>query len=97
MAMWTVPRGKTAYVVRGGLSTSSNKGARVSFFVRLNDGGILYPWQIKYRGFLFSGAIQVPIDIPYVIPELTDIEITVKTPTSAGVTSLGGTFELWYE
>lgn len=97
MALWTVPRGKTAYIIRGGLSTSSNKGARISFFIRLNNGGITYPWLIKYRGYLFSGAIQVPIDIPYVVPELTDFEITVKTPGNAGTTELGGTFELWYE
>jgi len=97
MTMWTVPIGKTAYLVKGSVSTSSNKGARISLFVRKLNGGIQYPWLIKYRGFIFSGAIQIPVEIPYVLPEKTDIEMTVLTPVNAGETALGGTFELWYE
>lgn len=97
MSIWTVPRCKTAFIVKGSASTDSNKGARLSLFVRQIDGGILYPWLIKYRGYLFSGAIQIPLEIPYVVPEKTDIEMRVFTPVAAGSTSVGGTFELWYE
>ncbi|MDH4127255.1 MAG: hypothetical protein OEV44_00765 [Spirochaetota bacterium] len=97
MSRWTVPRCKTAYIVKASASTDSNKGSRLSLFTRKLNNGTQYPWLIKYRGFLFSGAIQIPVDIPYVIPEKTDIEMRVLTPTSAGTTSVGGTFELWYE
>lgn len=97
MTMWTVPNGKTAYIVRGGVSTESNKGAEISLFVRKLDGGILYPWLIKYRGYIFSGAVGIPVVIPFEIPEKTDIEMRVLTPSAAGTTSTGATFELWYE
>jgi len=38
-----------------------------------------------------------PFTIPFKIPEKTDIEVRVLTPTSAGDTSCGATFEGWYE
>jgi hypothetical protein len=97
MAMWTVPAGKKAYMVAGSISTDSNKGLEVSFFVRINNGGLLYPWLIKYRAFIFSGNENFPFQIPFPISEKTDIEVRVKTPGSAGTTQAGGTFELWYE
>jgi len=97
MTLWTVPVGKVAYLVNGTLSTDSNKGVRVSLFTRLNDGGTLYPWQIKYRAYIFSGNNSFPFTIPFVIPAKTDLEVRVTTPASAGTTSAGATFELWYE
>jgi hypothetical protein len=97
MALWTVPLGKVAYLTHGTFSTDSNKGARASLFSRLNDGGTLYPWQIKYRAFAFSGNENFPFTIPFKIPAKTDIEVRVNTPTAAGATSCGSTFELWYE
>jgi len=98
MALWTVPMGRTAYMLKGTVSTDSNKGARVSFFTRRNDNGaILYPWQIKYRAFIFGGENEFVFDIPFKIPEKTDISVRVTTPASAGTTSAGATFELWYE
>jgi len=96
MTMWTVPAGKVAYLEGMTFSTDSNKGARVSLFTRLNDG-VLYPWLIKYRAYAFSGNENFYFDIPFKIPAKTDIEIRVTTPASAGVTSCGATFELWYE
>ena len=97
MTLWTVPRGKTAYLINGGFSTDSNKGARVSFFTRINNGGVAYPWQIKYRSFVFGGQNNYPFSIPFKILEKTDVEVRVNTPSGAGVTSAGATFELWYE
>lgn len=97
MTIWTVPLGKKAYLVKGATSTNSNKGAQISIFVRKLNGGILFPWQIKYRGFLFSGGQDIPLQIPFALPEKTDIEMRALTPTSAGTTSVGATFELWYE
>ena len=35
--------------------------------------------------------------MPFKIESKTDIEIRVLTPASAGATSAGATFELWYE
>jgi len=97
MSIWTVPVGKAAYVVNGAVSTDSNKGARISLFTRQLDGGITYPWLIKYRAFLFGGNNSFPFKTPLVIPAKTDIEVRVNTPASAGTTSAGATFELWYE
>ena len=97
MTLWTVPIGKIAYLLSGTFSSDSNKGARVSMFTRQLDGGTLYPWQIKYRAFVFSGNNEFNFHIPFRIPAKTDIEVRVNTPASAGTTSAGATFELWYE
>lgn len=97
MTIWTVPAGKVAYLTQMSVSTDSNKGARISLYTRLNDGGTLYPWQIKYRAYLFGGNNTFPLVIPFKILAKTDIEIRILTPASAGTTSAGATFELWYE
>ena len=97
MTLWTVPAGTKAFITQVSASTNSNKGARMSVFTRTNDGGILYPWRIRYRSYLFSGDDVVRFNIPLEIPEKTDIEIRVTTPVGAGDTSMGATFELWYE
>ena len=97
MTLWTVPAGTKAFITQVSASTNSNKGARMSVFTRTNDGGILYPWRIRYRSYLFSGDNVVRFNIPLEIPEKTDIEIRVATPGGAGDTSMGATFELWYE
>jgi hypothetical protein len=97
MAVWTVPAGKVAYVTQVTTSSDTNKGARTSLYTRLNDGGILYPWAIKYRAYIFGGNEVFPFNIPFKITAKTDIEIRVTTPGSAGTTSAGATFELWYE
>lgn len=97
MTIWTVPAGKVAYLTMATVSTNSNKGMRVSIFTRLNDGGTIYPWQIKYRAYIFSGNEVFPFSIPFKIPAKTDIEVRVTTPSGAGDTSCGATFELWYE
>ena len=97
MTTWTVPKGRKLYLTQITKSTDSNKGARVSLFTRYNDGGILYPWRIRYRDYIFSGNDVVRLNIPLDIPEKTDVEIRVTTPASSGTTSMGATFEGWYE
>ena len=97
MSIWTVPTGKVMYLTQGTASTNSNKGARISLFTRLNNGGTLYPWRIRYRAYLFSGNEVFPFQIPFAIPAKTDIEVRFNTPGSAGNTSGGATFEYWYE
>jgi len=97
MTLWTVPAGKVAYLTSMSYSNDSGKGARISLFTRLNDGGALYPWLIKYRSYAFQGDEVFTFNLPFKIPAKTDIEIRVTTPASAGTTSAGATFELWYE
>lgn len=97
MTLWTVPAGKIAYIIRISASSDTAKGGRISLFTRLNDGGILYPWLIKYRAYITGGENSFNFEIPFMVPAKTDIEIRINTPTSAGVTSAGSTFELWYE
>lgn len=96
MTMWTVPAGKIAYLTQLTVSTDSNKGARISLYTKLN-GLSLYPWQIKYRAYLFGGNNTFPLVIPFKLLAKTDIEIRILTPAAAGTTSAGATFELWYE
>ena len=97
MAMWTVPASKTLYLTNASFSTDSNKGARISIRTRILDGGILYPWRIRYRAFVFSGNENFPFTIPFKIDAKTDIEVRVLTPAAAGTTECGATFEGWYE
>jgi len=97
MTIFTIPRNKTAYLIQLSTSNDSGKGARISLFTRLNDGGTLYPWQIKYRAYIIGGDNEFHFNIPFKIAAKTDIEIRVTTPASAGTTSAGATFELWYE
>jgi hypothetical protein len=97
MTIWTVPAGKTLYLTNSSFSTDSNKGARVSIMTRSLDGGILYPWRIRYRAFIFSGNENFPFTIPFKLTEKTDIEVRILTPTTAGNTECGATFEGWYE
>lgn len=97
MTLSTIPAGKVGYLTQLTASTDSNKGARFSLYTRQLDGGILYPWVIKYRAYLVGGNNTVPLTIPFRIPEKTDIEIRFTTPGSAGTTSGGATYELWYE
>ena len=97
MTIWTVPRGKTAYLVSAGFSTDTNKGARVSFLTRENNGATNPPYQIKYRSFVFSGQNNYPFAIPLKITEKTDIEVRVNTPSNAGITSAGATLEIFYK
>ncbi len=68
-----------------------------SFSELLDSDGVLFPWQLKYRAFLFGGQNSFPFTIPFKIPPKTDIEVRVNTPSNAGTTSAGSTFELWYE
>ena len=56
----------------------------------------MYPWRIRYRAYLFSGAESFSLDVPIIIPEKTEVEMRVLTPASAGDTSAGATFEGWY-
>jgi len=97
MTLWTVPAGKVAYITQMTASNDSGKGARFSLYTRQMDGGILYPWVIKYRAYLTGGNNVVPFNIPFKIPEKTDIEIRFTTDVNAGTTRGGATFELWYE
>jgi len=70
---------------------------KFSIYANKMDGGILYPWLIKYRAYCFGGSNVFPFNIPFKIPEKTDIEVRVITPSAAGTTSAGATFEGWYE
>ena len=97
MTMFTVPSNGKAFITQITASNDTGKGASFSLYTRLNDGGILYPWQIKYRAYVVGGNNTIPFNVPFKIPAKTDIEIRFTTPTAAGTTSGGATFELWYE
>lgn len=95
MTMWTVPTGYQLHISKLTFSTNSNKGARVALFSKEIDSGT-YPWRIRYRAYMFSGAVSFDLTVPIIIPEKTDIEMRVLTPAASGDTSAGATFEGWY-
>ena len=96
-AMWTVPLGKVAYLTKVSASTDTTKGARFSFLSRRLNGGTIYPWHVEYIAYIVGGNNIVSFDIPVRFTEKTDIGVRFITPSGAGTTSGGATFELWYE
>ena len=94
MALWTVPSGYTFYTTDLSVSTSSNKGAQVSVYIRQNPSG---PWRIAFRQFVFQGSEPFTFPVPIQVPEMTDIEVRVTTTAAAGVTSFAANFGGWYE
>ena len=91
MSIWTVPTGKTLYVVSIEVNTDGNKGAQISMFVR-PPGEV---FQIKYRTHIFSASFYREFAIPRVFAAGTDIDMRAKSlSTTAGV---GATFTGWYE
>ena len=96
MAVWTVPSGHTFYATDFSVSTSSNKGAEVSVYVKANTE-TYNPWRIAFRQYAFQGSQAFNFNSPIAISEMYDIEVRVLTPGSAGNTSFGASFGGWYE
>ena len=84
MAVYTVPAGKTAYVLSGNLSTLKDKDCTAKLMMR-RDGGVF-----RAAGLIMTSgaAFQRQWSVPPSVPAKTDIEIRAKTgatgPVSAG-------------
>ena len=91
---YTVPRGKTAYILSVILTVDSNKSASFYFFARAQanvTSAPYYPMQIKnlYKGL--SGATQLDHTTFEAYSEFTDIGFMAVAPTTA---DCGAEFEL---
>ena len=89
MAVYTVPKGKTAYLIDFHGSLSKNQEA--VFMIRTKNGAVSSAWQVKAMFGTFSNSVHYHYPVPLEITEKTDIEVRVKV----GATSeCGSIFDL---
>lgn len=89
MAVYTVPKGKTAYLIDFHGSLSKNQEA--VFMIRTKNGAVSSAWQVKAMFGTFANSVHYHYPVPLEITEKTDIEVRVK----AGATSeCGSIFDL---
>jgi len=88
---WTVPNGKTFYIVQGDASDLSNKGTTVRMYTR--DHG--HPFLLRYVLKLSTSGAIVPFQLPLPLVEHTDIEVRAQSIQAGGDVSI--TFHGWYE
>jgi hypothetical protein len=87
MAVYTVPRGKKAYLIKFQGSLSKNQEANFQLRVKLNGGA----WNVKGLWGIFSESVNYDYPIPLEFSEETDIQVRGK----AGATSeMGAIFDL---
>ena len=80
MAIYTVPAGKTGYLIKGTASTQADGDATVDMFVRYGGTGafrIGHSAEVSGTGGQYSYEFTIPIELP----EKTDIDVraTVRT------------------
>lgn len=91
-AAYTVPAGKTAYLIRmQTTSTKDNKAAMVGLFTRSSNADSVFT--VKQLIEIYRNNVVVDFPVPIEIPEKTDIELRGKNLNSGNV-SIGGTFDL---
>jgi hypothetical protein len=84
MAVYTIPAGKTGYLVSGNVSSTKDKDITAKLMMR-EFGGVL-----RTKGLVLTPGtpFQRTWSIPQRIPEKTDVEIRAKAgatgPVSAG-------------
>jgi len=88
MAMYTIPAGKTGYIVFGKTSVSSGKDVIVKFYGRTNGGVFM----IRHIVDINSDNYDYFFKAPMKMPEKTDIE--VRATSSAGGTSVSAAFDI---
>jgi len=91
LAAWSVPRGKTLYMIQGETSVSTQQGVGVLFYVR-PFGGLFYE---EYRINLFGSAAPISFPLPFVIPERSDVE--VRAIGESVNNDVAAAFHGWYE
>lgn len=90
-ACFTVPAGKTAYIVQAMATEASTKGSQFGFWLR-PSGGL---WAQKRTIVLLDSNIVLPIPVPMKIPAQSDIEIRAYGILAGANVTAG--FEGWYE
>jgi len=91
-AAYTVPAGKTAYLIRMQVtSTKDNKAAMVGLFTRSSASDAVFT--VKQLVEVYRNSVVVDFPVPLEFPEKTDIELRGKNLNSGNI-SIGGTFDL---
>jgi len=91
-AAYTVPAGKTAYLIRmQATSTKDNKAAMVGLFTRSSNADSVFTVKQLVEVYRNNVVLEFPVSIK--IEEKTDIELRGKNLNTGNV-SIGGTFDL---
>ena len=88
MAVYTVPAGHTAYVLKYDFSGSAN-AAITSRLLFCEHGGV---FRVQHSGAVYGGQYDYAFDIPLAIPEKADIDLRVTAGT--GASQIGANFNL---
>ena len=91
MAVWTVPAGVTAYIVRFYSATDAARSTETNLFVRPFGGA----WNVKHNVHHLDGFFSHTFDIPIAVQEKSDIEVQAMAAGVAPAMSAG--FTAWYE
>ena len=91
MAIWTVPAGSTAYLVKFYSATDAARSTETSLMVRPFGGA----WNVKHNVHHLDGYFVHNFEIPIAVGEKADIEVQSMAAGVAPAMSAG--FTLWYE
>lgn len=94
MALWTVPRGRTAYLYGGTVSSGTSQSNKFAT-VRLKMRPINQVFQTKSVVTIHNGFIDFDFGVPLKVEPKTDIEC--RALTSSGEDSISCTFTIIYE
>lgn len=89
MAVYTVPAGKTAYMLKFTASVDKSAAAIFKLFARTDgDGGV---FNLKNQHGTFAAPLILEYPVPLVFPEKTDLRVDIVTTNTCGG---GATFDL---
>jgi len=89
MAVYTVPAGCKAYLIKFQGSLSKNQEAQ--FMIRTKNGTTDAAWQVKSMFGTFANTVGYEYPVPLEITEKTDIEVRVK---AGAVSEAGAIFDI---
>jgi hypothetical protein len=96
--MYTVPAGKTAYIVRLEVQAEITNTAEVRLFRRENADTIAAPFNARnliHRVLDFSGSETIVLKSYEMLPEKTDVWADAKKATGGGDTEVEVEFDIW--
>jgi len=88
MAIYTVPAGHTAYVMKYDFSGNANSAVS-SRLLFCEPGGV---FRVQHSGAVYGTQYDYEFDIPLAVPEKTDIDLRVTAST--GAAQIGANFNL---
>jgi len=89
--IWTVPLNQTLYVTHFFGSEASNKGGEIAVFLRPPGKA----WYTPIGTDLYNAFASLSVNVPFSIPESTDIEFRAKAVQAGGIVTAG--LLGWYE